>query len=253
MTPGTVFRDCTECPEMIAVPAGEFMMGSPASEEGRSDDEGPQRKVTISKPFAVGKFEVTFAEWDACVAAGECKHKPMTEWGRGNQPVMRVSWDDAKQYVEWLSRKTGNIYRLLSEAEWEYAARAGTTTPFSTGPTITTDQANFDGDYTYSGSAKGKDLGKTIEAGSFKPNAFGLHDMHGNVWEWVEDCYQKDGYQRTPSDGSPLATGDCSRRVLRGGSWNSYPRFLRSADRYGDRTGYRVNNYGFRVGRTLAP
>ena len=196
---------------------------------------------------------MTFAEWDACASAGECKHKPKTDWGRNNHPVMRVSWDDAKQYVTWLSKKTGNSYRLLSEAEWEYAARAGTTTPFSAGPTITTDDANFDGDFTYGGSAKGKDLGKTITAGSFKPNAFGLHDLHGNVWEWVEDCYSKDGYQRAPSDGSALTSGDCARRVLRGGSWNSYPRFLRSADRYGDRTSYRVNYYGFRVGRTLAP
>lgn len=250
-TPGTVIRDCTECPEMVVVPAGEFTIGSPADEAARSDDEGPQRKVAIAEPFAVGKFEVTFAEWDACVAAGECKHKPKTDWGRNRQPVMRVSWDDAKQFVAWLSKKTGNSYRLLSEAEWEYAARAGTTTVFSTGPTITTDQANFDGDYTYGGSEKGKDLGKTIEVGSFKPNPFGLHDMHGNVWEWVEDCYQRDGYQRAPADGSAYVSGDCSRRVLRGGSWNSYPRFLRSADRYGDRVGYRVDNYGFRVARTL--
>ena len=142
---------------MVVVPAGEFMMGSPAGEEGRSDDEGPQRKVTIAKPFAVGKFEVTFAEWDACVAAGGCKHKPDDQgWGRGKRPVINVSWDDiTKEYLPWLSRKTGKTYRLLTEAEWEYAARAGTTTPFSTGQTITPEQANFNGNYTYGGSAKG--------------------------------------------------------------------------------------------------
>src|SRR5262249_1208976 len=157
-------------------------------------NEGPMHKVTISRPFAVGKFEVTFAEWDACATAGACTHARFAPWGRGKRPVVNMSWEEiTKGYLPWLSRKTGKTYRLLTEAEWEYAARAGTTTPFSTGLTITTDQANFDGNYTYNGSAKGQYQKKTVEVGSLEPNAFGLYDMHGNVWEWVEDCY-KDSY-----------------------------------------------------------
>jgi formylglycine-generating enzyme required for sulfatase activity len=251
--PGQTFRDCPECPEMVVVPAGSFTMGSPEGEEGRAEDEGPQRTVTIAKPFAVGKLEVTFAEWDACVSAGGCKTKPDdAKWGRGKRPVINLSWDDSKQYVSWLSQKTGIRYRLLTEAEWEYTARAGTRTPFSTGMTITTDQANFDGNYTYGGSAKGKYRRKTIEAGSFEPNAFGLHDMHGNVMEWVEDCY-KDSYKGAPSDGSASTSGDCSRRVVRGGSWGGVPVLLRAALRGRLTTGDRYNALGFRVGRTLTP
>jgi formylglycine-generating enzyme required for sulfatase activity len=142
--PGETFRDCPDCPEMVVVPAGSFMMGSPASEANRQGDEGPQRTVKIGKPFAVGKFEVTFDEWDACVADGGCTQKPGDEgWGRGRRPVIYVSWYDAQEYTGWLSRKTGKSYRLLTEAEWEYAARAGTSTPFSTGATITPDQATL--------------------------------------------------------------------------------------------------------------
>jgi formylglycine-generating enzyme required for sulfatase activity len=166
--------------------------------------------------------------------------------------VINVSWDDAKEYVAWLSRKTGKAYRLLSEAEWEYAARAGTTTPFSTGERITTDQANFNGNYTYGGSAKGTCREKSIQVGSSKPNAFGLYDMHGNVWEWVEDCYQ-DSYVSAPADGSVRTSGDCSDRVLRGGSWYYDPEFLRSAYRYWLAPGGQNFNFGFRVGRTLTP
>ena len=250
---GKSFRDCPECPEMVVVPAGEFTMGSPESEESREKDEGPQRTVKIAKPFGVGKYEVTFTEWDACVSAGSCKQKPETDWGRGRQPVMRVSWDEiTREYLPWLSKKSGKTYRLLTEAEWEYAARAGTTTPFSTGKTITPDQANFNGNYTYGGSANGQYRQKTVEAGSFKPNAFGLYDMHGNVWEWVEDC-NKDSYQGTATDGSAVTSGDCGRRVLRGGSWSYYPRVLRSAVRFEGPTGGRNIAVGFRVGRTLTP
>ena len=142
---GETFRDCADCPELVVVPAGSFMMGSPAAEKDRSANEGPQRRVTIAKPFAVGKFEVTFAEWDVCVAEKGCTQKPETSWGRGRQPVHSVSWDDAKQYVAWLSKKSGQSYRLLTEAEWEYAARAGTTTRYSFGDSITKAQAQFSG------------------------------------------------------------------------------------------------------------
>ena len=268
---GDTFRDCPECPEMVVVPAGEFLMGSPKGEERRSDDEGPQHTVKIAKPFAVGKYEVTRDEFEAFVqatsfkVAEECYVWSGSQWKKqsgsflkpgfdqtGMHPAVCVSWDDAKAYVDWLSKKSGKSYRLLTEAEWEYAARAGTTTPFSTGNTITPDQANFDGNYTYGGSAKGTYRERTVEVGSFKPNAFGLYDMHGNVWEWVEDCY-KDSYAGAPADGSASTSGDCSRRVLRGGSWDNNPEILRSAYRDRSPTVIRSNVLGFRVGRTLTP
>ena len=250
--PGEEFQDGDTCPEMVVLPAGSFTMGSPPGEKERDDDEGPQRSVAIPSAFAVGKFEVTFAEWEACVADGGCSaYKPSDEgWGRGRLPVINVSWNDAKAYAAWLSKKTGKTYRLLSEAEWEYAARAGTTTPFSTGRTITTDQANFNGNFTYNGSRKGQYRQKTVSVGSFPANAFGLHDMHGNVWEWVEDCYH-DSYNGAPSDGSAWIARNCSRRVLRGGSWSGSPWFLRSAFRGWDFTIFRLSNNGLRVARTL--
>ena len=251
------FQDCAGgfCgPQMVVVPAGSFMMGSPDSEEGRSSNEGPQRRVTIAKPIAVGKFEVTFAEWDACVSDRGCSHEPEDEgWGRGKRPVINVSWDDAKEYVAWLSQKTGQPYRLLTEAEWEYAARAGTTTPFHFGATISTDQSNYDGNYTYGSGRTGTYRQKTIEVGSLKrPNAFGVHDMHGNVWEWVEDCYA-DSYAKAPTDGSRAPdTNGCSR-VLRGGSWYINPLVLRSASRVRTRPVNRSGSFGFRLARTLNP
>ena len=220
LRPKDTFRDCLECPETVVLPAGSFIMGSPASEEARLDNEGPQHKITIARPFAVGRFEVTFDEWDACVFAGGCLHQPDDAgWGRGRRPVIDVSWDDiTNEYLPWLSRKAGKTYRLLTEAEWEYAARAGTSTPFSTGWTITPDQANFHGFFTYGGGARGVDRNQTLEVGSFEPNAFGLHDMHGNVFEWVQDCYEEN-YDGAPVDGSAVTTGDCTYRVQRGGSW----------------------------------
>ena len=219
--PGTAFRDCPDCPEMVVVPAGSFMMGSPSHEAGRAEDEDPRHRVTIAKPFAVGKYEVTFAEWDACVADGGCGgHRPEDEgWGRGRRPLVNVSWDDAKAYVRWLSRKTGKPYRLPSEAEWEYAARAGTTTRYSWGDDIGRNRANC----LYCDSRW--DLKQTAPAGSFRANVFGLHDVHGNVSEWVEDCWN-DNYAGAPADGSPWTDGGCTRRVLRGGSWFNEPRYL---------------------------
>jgi formylglycine-generating enzyme required for sulfatase activity len=253
LKPNDRFEDCPECPEMVVVPAGEFMMGSPESELERASNESPQHKVTIGKPFAVAKSEATFAEWDACVSAGGCKHGPEDQgWGRGRRPVIRVSWDDVtKEYLPWLNRKTGKTYRLLTEAEWEYAARAGTTTPFSTGRTITTDQANFDGDYTYGGSPKGQYRRRTVEVGTFQANAFGLHDMHGNVWEWVQDCY-RNTYAGAPSDSAASDMPGCER-VVRGGSWFLNPRGLRSANRNWHPPVIRSSDNGFRLARTLSP
>jgi formylglycine-generating enzyme required for sulfatase activity len=242
---------------MVVVPAGEFLMGSPVSEEGRELIEERQHKVTISKPFAVGKFEVTFAEWAACVAGGGCaanKNPDDQGWGRGRRPVINVSWDDATQYVAWLSETTGKPYRLLTEAEWEYAARGVTKasaphTPFATGATISTDQANYDGESTYGGGKKGMFRRKTVEVGSFPGNAFGLHDMHGNVWERVQDCY-KQGYAGAPADGSAVTSTHYCLRVSRGGGWASYPQHIRSAQRVISPHD-RIDSFGFRVARTL--
>ncbi len=241
LKPGERFRDLDIAPEMVAVPAGEFWMGS---KDGEGDaDEHPRHKVAISRPFAVGRFPVTFDEWDAAVAAGGVTRKPDDYgWGRGRRPVIDVSWDDAQAYVKWLSGKTGQRYRLLSEAEWEYCCRAGTETAYSFGDTITKAQAQFSEGW---GSA-----GKTVEVGSFPPNAFGLYDMHGNVWEWCEDCWNE-SYNGAPADGSAWATGDCTFRVLRGGSWLSLPQILRAARRLRDDAEYRVSIGGFRVARTL--
>jgi formylglycine-generating enzyme required for sulfatase activity len=251
------FRDCAACPEMVVVPAGEFVMGSPPSERGRNEDEGPQRKVTFAQPFAVGKYEVTFAQWDQCVAEGGCTHKPGdNDWGRGKRPAINVSWNDARQFAAWLAKKTGKPYRLPTEAEWEYAAR-GTTratdrqSPFSTGSTIHSSQANYDSNFVYGVGAKmGVYRQKTVDVGSFKPNAFGLHDMHGNVWEWVEDCY-KDSYAGAATDGSAVTSSSCMLNVLRGGAWNYYPQLLRSAYRYASAPGVRMENAGFRVARSM--
>ena len=253
--PGTVFRDCPACPEMVVLPAGEFLMGSPESEKGRGRNEGPQRAVAVRQALAVAKFEVTFAQWDACVAEAGCTHKPADEaWGRGKRPVINVSWEDARQFAAWLAGKTGKPYRLLSEAEWEYAARGVTKTsephpPFSTGATIAYKQANYDANFIYGSGKMGLYRQKTMDVGSFPRNAFGLHDMHGNVWEWVEDCY-KDTYFGSPTDGSAVASGECRLRILRGGSWNYRPELLRSAYRYATAPGVRAENMGFRVARS---
>ncbi|RTL67369.1 MAG: formylglycine-generating enzyme family protein [Hyphomicrobiales bacterium] len=253
---GTVFKDCANCPEMVVVPAGEFMMGSPETERGRSKNEGPQHKVTIAQPFAVGKVEVTFAQWDECVKEGGCATKPDDSgWGRGRRPVINVSYDDAKEFVAWLAKKTGKPYRLLTEAEWEYAARAQTKwnpspPPFSTGATIHYQQANYDANFSYGKPNGGLYRQKTVDTGTLPKNAFGLHEMHGNVWEWVEDCY-KDSYAGAPTDGSAVQSANCELRILRGGSWNYHPNALRAAYRYATFGGLRVNQAGFRVARSL--
>ena len=249
---GTSFTDCTGCPEMVVLPAGSFTMGSPQAEGSRNDNEGPLHKVTIDQAFAVGKFEITFAEWDDCLKGGGCKNYQPSDkgWGRGARPVINVIWSDAQNYAAWLSQKTGAEYRLLSESEWEYAARAGTKTEFSTGKTITADQANFNGEYTYNGSDKGKNREKTVEVGSFAANHFGLYDMHGNVLEWVEDCY-KESYVGASDDGSAVQDGGGCYRVYRGGSWGSDPQFLRSASRYWKSPFNRNYFLGFRLARAL--
>ena len=245
---GEKFRDCAECPELVVVPAGAFVMGSPPHEEGRDDDEGRERRVTIEKSFAVGVHEVTFAAWDACVAQGGCNgHRPQDKgWGRGDQPVIFVSWKDARAYAGWLSRRTGKGYRLLTESEWEYVARAGkrTRTRYAWGDAIGSGRANCE-----SCGSRWDDK-RTAPVGSFPPNDFGVHDMHGNVSEWVEDCWSP-RYAEAPKDGTALDPESCEKRVLRGGAWNWGPTSLRSANRSRSEPGTRSPNFGFRVARTL--
>jgi formylglycine-generating enzyme required for sulfatase activity/MinD-like ATPase involved in chromosome partitioning or flagellar assembly len=287
--PGSDFKECaTGCPTMVVVRAGKFTMGSPESEEGRSNDEGPQHEVTIAKPFAIGKTEVTFAEWDACVAVNACPKAPDGTWGRGDRPVINVSWDDATQYARWLSRITGKEYRLLSEAEWEYAARAGSSgrygrlqilsqesvhtegqqqtqigghldhgryIPFSKATPGSQEQLSFTdndeqlGNYAWYRRNSG---GMTHRVATRLPNVFGPYDMYGNVWEWVADTWHA-SYEGAPADGSAWVGGDASWRVVRGGAWNSEPRELRPANRHKKTIGNRDDDLGFRLARTLKP
>jgi formylglycine-generating enzyme required for sulfatase activity len=243
------FRECANCPELVVVPAGSFTMGSPKSEPGHSANEGPQHKVAIARQFAVGRFEVTFDEWEACAADGGCNgYKPSDEgWGRGSRPAINVSWDDAEAYVAWLSKKTGKPYRLLSEAEYEYATRAGTQTAYPWGNAVGTSNANCHS------CGSQWDAKQTAPVGSFAANGFGLYDMVGNVREWTEDCYHN-SYSGAPADGSAwIEGGNCYDRVVRGGSFLLAPAFLRSASRYWFTTDYRLRYLGFRVARTLAP
>jgi formylglycine-generating enzyme required for sulfatase activity len=257
---GKSFRDqlangqpCRFCPEMVVAPAGSFMMGSPASEPKRNDGE-VQVPVTIAQPFAVGKFAVTFDQWDACVADRGCNgYRPDDDgWGRGSRPVIHVNWDDAQAYVTWLSRKTGKIYRLLSEAEREYVTRANTATPFWWGSSIMPTQANYNTIFTYAGGAQGEYEPQTVPVDSFDANPWGLLNVHGNVWEWTQDCWNESN-QGHPGNGTERKAGDCKRRVIRGGAWNDAPQQLRAADRNSSTVLRRGNDLGFRLARTLNP
>ena len=242
------FRDCPDCPEMVAIPSGSFEMGSPVDEIGRYRDESPQHRVRIGTPFALGKTEVTQGQWRALMG-----NNPSYFSGCGDEcPVEQVTWNDAQEYLLKLSKKTGKHYRLPTEAEWEYAARAGTTTPFNTGNCIRTSEANYDGnyDYSYCHTMTRNYRQRTLPVGSLAANGFALHDMHGNVWEWAEDCWHDD-YQGAPVDGSAWSSGSCEKRVLRGGSWKVEPRALRSAQRNWEWANEPGNGHGFRVARTL--
>ena len=253
---GEVFRDCPSCPEMVVLPGGFFLMGS-LREAGNPDayQEEPYHPVTIAEPFAVGRYEVTFDEWDACVAEGGCNgYRPGDKkWGRGRRPVINVNWKDTQDYLYWLGQKTGKPYRLLSEAEWEYAVRAGTTTAY------------YWGDYDKRGrkaicayanvgksfSCEGKE--RTLPVGSFRPNPFGLYDMIGNVQEWTADCWN-DTYDGAPADGRTWQQGDCSWRVTRGRSFywkDSYLHHFRSAARHRIPSGWQETYIGFRVARAM--
>lgn len=247
---GDTFRECRNCPEMVVIPAGSFTMGSPSTEEFRRDHEH-QHKVAIARAFAVSKTEVTWDQWEACVRDGACDgaavdaalrldregkpNKDFKDWGRGTRPVVGVSWYDAQAYVGWINKKTGNddAYRLLSEAEWEYAARGGTTTAFPWGEKLDHNHGNFGiPGPGLGGKAEGRDvwLDQTAPVASFPPNAFGLHDMHGNAFEWIEDCYEADR-ANAPKDGSANKQGTCTSRMFRSGSFISNPVMHRSANR----------------------
>jgi formylglycine-generating enzyme required for sulfatase activity len=230
--PGQTFKDCAECPEMVVIPAGRFLMGSPPGEAGRAEDEGPQRWVDVPR-FALGKFEVTQGEWLAVMGSNPSR---FSDCGM-NCPVENVSWNDAQEYARRLSQRTGQNYRLPSEAEWEYAARAGTTTAYPWGD-------RFDGNRANNGS-------RTVQVGNYPANAFGLHDLHGNVLEWVQDVWHS-SYAGAPSNGSAwMSGGDQTRRVLRGGSWGGTPQGLRSAYRVRFAPDYRNGFTGFRIARTF--
>ena len=278
---GKELRDCPDCPQMVAYPAGSFMMGTPAEEKGGNADERPPHRVTIARPFAVGKYEVTKREFEAFAresgrpVSGNCRlyNSFSRKWEQGqdttwrepgfeqseSDPVVCVSWDDAKAYVKWLSKKTNREYRLLSEAEWEYAARVGSRTKRNP-------LAEYFG-ASWEWTGQGKALNHpancygcvsfwggdgTAPAGSFPQSGFGLHDVRGNVREWVEDCWNP-SHAGAPANGSARRSGDCSRRVVRGGSWFDEPGFLRAANRDKNTAKNRDNIIGFRVARTLAP
>lgn len=271
--PGDVVKECHHCPELVVLAAGSFTMGSPPSEPEREDDE-PQRKVTLPRPFALARTAVTWNQWEACVRDNWCEgpaidialrtspdgtlNAQYKDYGRGTRPAVGMSWYDAQRFVGWLNWKThsDDAYRLPSEAEWEYAARAGTTTAFPWGNTLDPDRGNFGlpGHGVRGPYAHGKDrwLDETAPVGSFPPNVWGLFDMHGNVFEWTEDCYEPN-LAHAPVDGTASREGDCSVRVFRNGTFTSNPYMQRSARRgapYPATT--RGRNYlGFRVAKTL--
>ncbi|MEB3337031.1 MAG: bifunctional serine/threonine-protein kinase/formylglycine-generating enzyme family protein [Leptolyngbyaceae bacterium] len=227
--------------EMVSIPGGTFIMGSSSSEEGHSDDESPQHPVTIPN-FFMGKFTVTQAQFGVVMGFNDSH---FTENG-ANRPVERVSWNDAQEFCRRLSQITGRIYRLPSEAEWEYACRSGTKTPFYVGETLSSDLANYNGNSIYGAGVIGKYQKQTTVVGSFPPNGFGLYDMHGNVWEWCQDTWHVN-YEGAATDGSAWDNDNSSQRLLRGGSWDSDVRLCRSAKRYSNRRDSRYNNIGFRV------
>jgi len=242
------FKECEFCPEMIVVPAGQFSMGANEDEPGSTPAERPQHKVTFTRSFSVGRFAVTFDEWEACLAAMGCSYRPSDQdWGRGRQPVINILWSDAKEYVRWLSRKTGRPYRLLSEAEREYVTRAGTSSGFWWGDDFRPLQANSAHPIDYSQPI----FGKTVPVDSFAPNPWGFYQVHGNVYDWVEDC-GNDSYAKAPSDGAAWMTGNCDVRILRGGAFSRHPETLRSAARLWSGGSNRMIYMSVRVARTGA-
>ncbi len=248
---GDYFSDCEGCPDMAALNGGAFMMGARSDEQDRQPEETPQRRVDIGYRFAIATRETTFDQWALCVADGGCRNYEPDDsgWGRGARPVINVSYEDAAAYARWLSAKTGHYYRLPSEAEWEYAARAGTGGPFHYGAALSAEAANFNGHYPYRASAA-IFRGQTVPVTRFRHNAFGLFDMHGNVAEWTLDCWNG-SHRGGPVTGAARIDGNCARRVVKGGAWSSPGWRLRSASRRGADAETRNNETGFRVVRAL--
>ncbi|WBQ13106.1 formylglycine-generating enzyme family protein [Hyphomonadaceae bacterium BL14] len=228
-------------PRMVRIRPGRFVMGSPENEPGHRESESPQHEVRIDYAFEVGKYPVTFREWDSAARLGACDgyFPPDEGWGRGWKPVIHVSWEDAQAYIRFLNERTGRRYRLLTEAEWEYCCRAGTTTAYAFGDTLRSRKQGVVFSYI-----------RMVEVNRLWANKWGLVSMHGNVLEWVEDCWN-DSHAGAPTDGSARTTGNCSNRVLRGGSWYNNPLSLRSANRSRGASGFRDLNIGFRLARTL--
>ncbi|MBI1393967.1 MAG: SUMF1/EgtB/PvdO family nonheme iron enzyme [Alphaproteobacteria bacterium] len=249
--PGDVIKDCEECPELVVVAPGSFLLGAPDDEASREVAETPQVPTEIGYSFAIGRYEVTFDDWAKCRKDGGCNgYDPNNQgWGGGKRPAINISYEDAQAYLAWISAKTGKRYRLPTEAEWEYAARAGAKTPFWFGNAISTSQANFNGQYPYAGASKEKSAGKTMPVGSYKANGFGLYDVHGNTWEWTEDCWRAN-HAGNPGDGRPVA-GACAQRVLKGGAFNGGAWRTRAAHR--KPAGAKAHDYdtGFRIVREL--
>ena len=271
-TAGDTFQDCKNCPQMIVLPAGNFIMGSPEDEAERRENEA-QMEVTFDSPFAMSRTPVTWDQWEACVRDNWCdgiavenslrtlfdgsENPDYQGQSRGNRPVVGVSWYDAQAFVGWLNNKTGSddLYHLPSESEWEYGARAGTTTAFPWGDEINFDYGNFgQREYGLGGFTEGRDiwLDEVSPVASFPANAFGLYDMHGNIFEWTEDCYQEDRAD-TPANGSPNKEGNCANRVFRSGTFTSNPYMQRSARRGAPYPStLRGRNYlGFRVAKII--
>ncbi|MEM7042688.1 MAG: formylglycine-generating enzyme family protein [Pseudomonadota bacterium] len=251
--PGLIFRDIDAhwCPEMVVLPAGEFTMGAPTEEVARDPKEGPQRRVDIPQPFALGRYPITVAEFDHFCRETGRTWPDAVQSSRGLLPMVDVSFEDAEAYLAWLSKASEHSYRLPSEAEWEYACRAGTTTPFWTGETISTDQANYDGRTAYGSGKRGEYRRDTTSVVLFEANHFGLHDMHGNVWEWCADTWHVN-YTDAPVDGSAwLEGGYADHAILRGGAWVSEPVSCRSAYRNALHRKQRNDRIGFRAARTL--
>ena len=240
-TPGKTFKDCPTCPEMVSISPGQFVMGSAKGDPS----ERPAHRVTLARPFAIGKFEVTVAQWKECVKAGDCKNFPAKADTSDNAPIRDVSWDDAQEYVKWLSGISGQKYRLPTEAEWEYAARGGSTSTY------------WWGDKVIAGKANCKDCGnnawdrnKPADVGTFDANPYGIYDMNGNVWEWVSDCWHKN-YKGAPANGSSWEQDNCRKRVIRGGSWRNDKSYVHSASRFKYDAYVRYIQNGFRVARSM--
>ncbi len=255
---GEVFKECDECPDMVVVPAGKSMLGSPPGESGRQTFEAAPHLVEIAKPFAVGRYAVTFAQWDACYAEGACGHRRLgdLDFGRGKRPAIFATWAEAQLYVQWLERQTGQPYRLLSEAEWEYAARGCRNLKCAYAPfwfgAIKPELAVYDSRRSYEGSPKADPRLKTEPVDSGPANPFGLYNMLGNVRQWTQDCWNP-APSAVASNGAPVLSGDCSARATRGGSWADEPSKLRAASRDYESVDEGSERIGFRVARDLGP